>query len=228
MKTSFRKASTKDIQDYRCNFVRERPRKFLQKFGKEVNRFCFIYDQESVTVESKTGLIYCRDGREYAMGVCMLPGEYIIDNEFFIDIEIKADYVMYGPYYPVGWTAGEIEKALVWRSNLIRKPIRIDKNLVEKFEKSRWILRCFWPKPIAELVTLELDLLDKIIQEDDMIGGGLRHYLLQLHNLSSMEALKEHIKKQIETFRFTLTEKEDEFVRYVAGFHEQVRCIFNI
>lgn len=227
VKTSFREADSEVIRRYVCEFVGDRCRKFIQLYGKEVKRYKFVTDEESITVTSMTGLLYCRGGKEYAMGVCTFPGTYKVDD-FCVKETVRVEYSLYGPYYPVGWSAKEIEQLLSWRAELMEKPRRIDKALVPKFEKSRWILFCFWPRGIDMLLEKELTLLDDILKEDGLVCGSMRRNLAALHGQSDIEGVKGYIRKQYTGTNMTLTPEEEEFTVYVAGFGEQVACMFNI
>ena len=227
IKTSFRKAESEVIQKYVCDFVGDRCRKFIQLYGKEVKRYKFVTDEEYITVTSMTGLLYRRDGKEYAMGVCSFPGTYKVDD-FCVKETVKVEYVLYGPYYPVGWSAKEIEQLLSWRAELMDKPQRIDKSMVPKFEKSRWMLFCFWPQDIEMLLEKELKLLDDILEEDDLVCGSMRRNLAVLHQQPDIEGVKDYLRKQYRSTKMSFTEEEEEFAVYVAGFAEQVSCMFNI
>ena len=64
--------------------------------------------------------------------------------------------------------------------------------------------------------------------EDDLVCGSMRRNLAALHGQSDIEGVKGYIRKQYTGTKMTLTPEEEEFTVYVAGFGEQVACMFNI
>ncbi len=187
----------------------------------------YIIDEKIFNIKNAlpVGIIYKNNGRLYAMGVCNRVGEFNTD-EFTCKVRREVKYTMWGPYQRVGWTAGEIEELVIWRKRLMDKPGRIYTTHVEKFEKSRWMLFCFWPGKLEDLVDLEMKLMDNVLEQDDLICGNMRRRIPKLYGLVSIEELKKMIKDQYEKTKFSLNEEEEHFVRTQAWFGKQIEQIY--
>jgi hypothetical protein len=86
--------------------------------------------------------------------------------------------------------------------------------LVEQFEKSRWMLFCFWPGKLEDLIEMELQLMDNVMEQDDLICGNMRTRIPKLYGLQSVDELKKMVCEQYEKTTFSLNETEIQFIRY--------------
>ncbi len=230
MKTSFRKASPVDIRNYRCPTRAKTRKVFQDRYHADINSVLYITNEDNINVDDGSklpiGVIYQCDDKQYAMGVCNKLGIFSIDEEFTINIAQIITFTMWGPYQRVGWTAGEIEELVIWRKRLMDKPGRIYTTHVEKFEKSRWMLFCFWPGKLEDLVDLEMKLMDNVLEQDDLICGNMRRRIPKLYGLVSIEELKKMIKDQYEKTKFSLNETEIHFITTQAWFGKQIEQIY--
>ena len=230
MKTSFRKALPVDIRHYHCPTRAKTRNVFQDRHHSQITSVLYITDETNILVDDETklpiGVIFTRNDKQYAMGVCKKIGLYSIDEEFTIDVTQVITFTMWGPYQRVGWTAGEIEELLVWRKRLIDKPQRIYMQLVEQFEKSRWMLFCFWPGKISDLVELEMQLMTNVMEQDDLICGNMRKRIPKLYGLQSIDELKNMVKEQYEKTKFSLNETEVQFITTQAWFGKQIQQIY--
>ena len=224
----FRKLLPSDIHAFHCPTRSSRKHVFEVKF-KPVEHIVVVREEETVCVEKvPCGIVYLKNGNAYAMGVIESVGTFKIDDLFTMDIRRPIVFQLWGPYQSVIWTAGEIEDLLNWRQSLIEKPHRVDSRLVESFEKSRWMLFCFWPNTVEDLIELEMKIMG-IVLEQDMLGGGvMRKELPKRLGVSNMEEVREIVKKQYIETKLELTEEEEDFASNEAWFSEQIKQIFNL
>lgn len=224
----FRKLSPSDIHSFHCPTRSSRKNVFQTKF-KPVKCMVVVREEETVTIEDiPCGIVYLKNGNAYAMGVIESKGNYVIDDKFTVMVRTPAIFELWGPYQCVIWTAGEIEELLNWRQNLIEKPHRVDSRLVEKFEKSRWMLFCFWPNSLEDLVELEMKIMDLVLEQDVLGGGVMRKELPKRFNVSTMLEVRDIIKQQYQNTQLRLTKEEEDFVTTEAWFGEQIKQIFNL
>jgi hypothetical protein len=224
----FRKLSPSDIHTFHCPTRSSRKHVFEAKF-QPVECMVVVREEETVSVDRvPCGIVYLRNGNAYATGVIESIGTFKIDDMFTMDIYRPVVFELWGPYQSVIWTAGEIEELLNWRQTLIEKPHRVDSRLVEMFEKSRWMLFCFWPNTLEDLIELEIKIMG-IVLEQDMLGGGvMRNELPKRFGVSNMDEVREIVKKQYTDTKLVLTQEEEEFVTNEAWFSEQIKQIFNL
>lgn len=224
----FRKLSPSDIHSFNCPTRSSRRDIFESKF-KPVECMLVVREEETITVDNvPCGIVYLKNGNAYAMGVIENKGEFVIDEQFTVVVHTPAVFELWGPYQCVIWTAGEIEELLNWRQTFIEKPHRIDSRLVEQFEKSRWMLFCFWPNKLDDLIELEMKIMD-IVLEQDMLGGGvMRQELPKRFGVSSILEVREIVKQQYINTQLSLTKEEEDFVTTEAWFGEQIKQIFNL
>lgn len=230
IKTSFRKASPIDIRHYHCP-VRSKIRNvFEDRHRTTIKSLLSVTNEETIHVDDASklpmGVLFSKEGKDYAMGVCKHLGVFSIDDEFTIEVSKVITFNLWGPYQRVVWTCGEIRKLLVWRKKIMDKPCRIYMQLVEKFEKSRWMLFCFWPGKIEDLIEMELQLMDNIMEQDDIICGNMRRRVPKLYGLQSVEELKNMVKEQYQKTTFSLNEAEIQFIRNRARFGKQIEQIY--
>ena len=224
---SFRKSLEKEIRPYICTVSNLRKR-FQSLYGKSIKSCMQITDEDCVVVDDKgklpLGLLYKRDGNMYAMGICDRCGTFPVD-EFTVVSTTTVKYTLWGPYQRVRWTVRDIQKDLVWRARLMKKPHRIDVRLVPLFEKSRWMMFCFWPNKLDELIRMELALMDDILEQDAMVGGVLATKLPKLYGANDVNEFKNYLKKQYESTKFRLNDAEVAFIETQARFGTQIQSI---
>lgn len=224
---SFRKSLDKEIRPFICTVSNIRKR-FKSLYGKSISSCMQITDEDCVVVDDKgklpIGLLYKRDGNMYAMGICDRCGTFALD-EFTVESTITVKYTLWGPYQRVRWTVRDIQQDLVWRARLMKKPHRIDSRLVPLFEKSRWMMFCFWPDKLDNLIRLELALLDDILEQDTMAGGVLAKKLPKVYGANNVAELKDYLRKQYEGTKFRLNETEIAFIQNQAQFGTQIQSI---
>ena len=230
MKTSFRKASPIDIRHYRCPTRAKTRKVFEDRHRTDIKSTLCVTNENTIHVDDESklplGVIFQRDGNQYAMGVCKRLGIYSIDDEFTINVAQVVTFNLWGPYQRVGWTAGEIQRMLAWRKRIMDKPCRIYMQLVEKFEKSRWMLFCFWPGKIEDLIEMEMQLMANVMDQDDLICGNMRTRIPKLYGLQSVDELKKMVRDQYEKTTFSLNETEIQFIRNRARFGKQIEQIY--
>lgn len=230
VKTSFRKASPIDIRHFHCPIRSKIPHVFEDRFRTGIKSLLIVTDEKTINVDDETklpiGVLFSRDGKNYAMGVCKHLGIFSIDDEFTINVSQVITFNLWGPYQRVGWTCGEIERLLGWRKRIMDKPCRIYMQLVETFEKSRWMLFCFWPGKIEDLIEMELQLMDNVMEQDDIICGNMRRRVPKLYGLQTVKELKEMVREQYQKTKFSLNETEMQFIRNRARFGKQIEQIY--
>jgi hypothetical protein len=224
----FRKLPPSDIHSFHCPTRSSRKHVFETRF-KPVDCMVVVREEETVCVDRvPCGIVYIKNGNAYAIGVIESVGTFNLDELFTMDIHRPVVFQLWGSYQSVIWTAGEIEELLNWRQSLIEQPHRVDSRLVEKFEKSRWMLFCFWPNTVEDLIELEIKIMG-IVLEQDMLGGGvMRLELPRQFDVSTMDEVREIVKKQYMDTKLLLTEEEEDFVTNEAWFSEQIKQIFNL
>ncbi len=123
VKTSFRNASPIDIRRYHCPTRAKIRNVFEDRHRADIKSILSVTNEKSINVDDESklpiGVIFFRDGKQYAMGVCKRLGVYSIDDEFTINVAQVISFNLWGPYQRVGWTCGEIESLLVWRKRTI-------------------------------------------------------------------------------------------------------------
>ena len=188
-----------------------------------------VREEETLTIdEVPCGIVYLRNGNAYAMGVIESVGTFTVDDIFTRDVHKPVIFELWGGYQCVIWTAGEIEELLNWRQTLIEKPHRVDSRLVEKFEKSRWMLFCFWPNTVEDLIELEMKIMDVVLEQDLLGGGVMSVELPKRFGVSNIEEVRQTIRKQYTDTKLALSKEEEEFVTNEAWFSEQIKQIFNL
>lgn len=230
IKTSFRNASPIDIRRYHCPTRAKIRTVFEDRHRSDIKSILSVTNETSINVDDESklpiGVIFFRDGKQYAMGVCKRLGVYSIDDEFTINVAQVISFNLWGPYQRVGWTCGEIRRLLAWRKRTMDKPCRIYMQLVEQFEKSRWMLFCFWPGKLEDLIEMELQLMDNVMEQDDLICGNMRTRIPKLYGLQSVDELKKMVREQYEKTTFSLNETEIQFIRNRARFGKQIEQIY--
>tara|TARA_B100000214_G_scaffold290772_2_gene220476 strand:- start:2117 stop:2845 length:729 start_codon:yes stop_codon:yes gene_type:complete len=230
VKTSFRKASPNDIRNYICNVGRDRHNHFLKFFQTVIKSNVWVKDEESITLSDPSklpiGVIYEKGHNEYAMGVCKSCGTYKLDD-FTITIQKTIEYSMWGPYQRTGWSIIEIKTLLGWRKHLMEQPMNIYGVMIPKFERSRWMLFCFWPGDIEELITLEMQLMDNIFEQNALEGGVMKSRLLKRYN-TNMKGFRDMIKNQYRTTTFSLNDEEKRFIQKQVWLDQQVKQIYKV
>jgi len=225
----FRKQTPYELQAFQINnSLSNLLEKFQDLHKTTIRSYEVLTDEKQFTVQGDTpaGIIYKKDGLLYAMGVCDRVGEYTTDDEFTRTLQREAEFTLWGPYQRIGWTCGEIRRLLVWRKRTMDKPCRIYMQLVETFEKSRWMLFCFWPGKIDDLIEMELQFMDKVMEQDDLICGNMRTRVPKLYGLQTVKELKEMVREQYQKTTFTLNETEKQFIRNRARFGKQIEQIY--
>jgi len=225
--SSFRKSLDNDIRPYICTVSNIRKR-FKSIYDKTIKSCMQITDEDSVVVDDKgklpIGLLYKRDGNMYAMGICDRCGTFALDG-FLVRSTTTVKYSLWGSYQRVRWTVRDIQKNLVWRARLMKKPHRIDNRLVPLFEKSRWMFFCFWSGKLEELVRIELELMDNILEQDSLAGGVLSKKIPLLYGVNNVSGLKEYLKRQYEQTKFRLNDTEIAFIQTQGQFGTQIESI---
>lgn len=225
--SSFRKSLDKQLRPYICT-VSNLKKRFKSLYGKAIKSCMQVTNEDCVVVDDKgklpIGVLYKRNGNMYAMGVCDHCGTFPLD-EFTVQSISVVKYSLWGPYQRVRWTVRDIQKNLVWRARLMKKPHRIDSRLVPQFEKSRWMMFCFWPEEVDELIRLELALMDDILEQDALAGGLLAKKLPKTYGCNNVEELKEYVKKQYKSTKFRLNESEIAFIENQGQFGTQIDSI---
>jgi len=224
--TSFREANECDIHKYTCPHETWGgiSKFFFEIFNIRINGLVIVKDEKEIVCDDETqlpkGVMYGK----YAMGVISSVGVFDIDSHFTVTVSRKPiSYSLWGPYQRTDWTAGEIEQNFIWRGRLIEKPHRIDRSLVELFEKSRWMVFCFWKEDIEKLIDIELKLFDNILDLDLLSGGLLRYKLPEFYGLKDIAELKEYLKKQYRTTKFHLNDEEIAFDKEQAWFWSKLK-----
>ena len=231
MRTSFRKASLEDIREFICRRRVDRERVFKTHHNKTIKSTIRVDNEDIIEIDDESklpiGVLYNKYGSDYAMGVCNKLGQYHIDTAFTVEIIKRIKYTMWGPYQRTNWTVKEIEENIIWRSRLIDKPKQIDYRSVPQFERSRWMIFCFWTGDIEDLISIELKLMDDILEQDTMYGGVMRRNIPGIYGYTTLEQLKEHLKKQYRETKFSLNEEEINFVNNQGWFGWKVKAIMN-
>ena len=230
--TSFRKASEDDIHDYICRVGRERHNMFKRMFRKEVKTNLWVTNENTISITDPlklpVGVIYEKGSNEYAMGVCDTLGTFVIDDVFTVTTKQTVEYEMWGAYQRTGWSVLEIESMLGWRWKLMETPRNIYRNMIPDFERSRWMLFCFWPVDIEELITLEMKLMDDIFEVNMSEGGIMYKRVPEKNGCSSIEEYKELVKKQYRETTFSLNEEEKKFINSQVHFDLIIKSIYKV
>ena len=230
IKTSFRKAADSDIRNYICHANGDRRNHFLKFFNTVVRSNIWVKDENTITLSDPTklpiGVIYEKGHHEYAMGVCKSCGTYNLDD-FTVTVQKTIEYSMWGPYQRTGWSIIEIKTLLGWRKRLMEEPINIYGSIIPKFERSRWMLFCFWPGEIKELISLEMQLMDNIFEQNALEGGNMRNRLLKKYN-KTLPEFRDMIKEQYKMTTFSLNDEEKKFIQKQVWLDQQVKQIYKV
>lgn len=229
--TSFRKASPEDIRDFICKRRIDRERVFKLHHNENINSTMRVQNEDIINIDDESklpiGVLYNKNGNDYAIGVCNTLGVFHVDTTFTVNVVKRIKYTVWGPYQRTNWSVKEIEENIVWRSKLIETPRQIDYRLVPQFERSRWMVFCFWTGDIEDLISIELKLMDDILEQDTMYGGRMRTNIPGIYGYTTVEQLKDYLKKQYRETKFSLNEEEINFVKNRGWFAWKVKAIMN-
>lgn len=223
-KVSFRKAARNYIDKYIIRANDLRGKYFKEKFGVEIKSVFEVQEEDAHVPHdygTPVGIIYRRDGIDYAMGVSKCTGNVNVDEIFQIEIPKQVHYRLWGEYQRVGWTVREILRLLSWRIRFMETPHLIQSKDIIIFEKSRWILFAFWTDDLERLVRLEIKLMHIMFKLHGQIGGDLKEKVI---GEKSIEEFESYLKKQYET-KFAFNDVETDFVRNQGWFSKHVRTL---
>ncbi len=224
-KVAFRKATRAFIEKNTIHINDLRGKYFKKKFGVDIQSIYQVEEEDTVTVphdyNTPVGLIYRRDGVDYALGITDFTGIVNVDEIFQIEVPKLVHYELWGEYQRVGWSVREILRLLSWRIRFMETPHLIQTKDIVLFEKSRWILFAFWTDDLERLVRLEIKIAQIIFQLHGRIGGTIKERDL---NGRTMEEFETYLKKQYET-KFVFNDVETSFVRRQASFGKHVKTL---
>jgi hypothetical protein len=169
-------------------------------------------------------MIYRRNDRKYALGVCNHIGEIKVDEIFQIEIPKTVHFTLWGEYQRVGWTVRDILKLLSWRIQLMETPRIIQAKDIINFEKSRWMLFAFWVEDVDRLVQLEIKLMFILFKIHGQTGGNLKQRILNDYKFNEAKEMEEYLKHQYQT-KFAFNDVEVEFIQSQGWFGKHIKSL---